>query len=410
MNHQKSLWKNHFFPGIFFICFLLSLPQQLPAKEIPELNSLITNGGYALMKNDKALFSKNFRQTFIPASTVKLITSLAALELLGSDFHFTTDIFLDSENTLYIKGYGDPFLVSEKVRSLALRIAALGISRINTIVLDSSAFSLEHDQTEGSGSTTNPYDSKPAALAVNFNALPLRVVRAAKIQSPEHQTPFLPLMGIIGRNLRSGYHRVNVDAFPRSSSISNSLLYCGQLFRAMLEEQGISVNGPIRKGTVPDGTPLLLQFRAEESIADLVESCLFSSSNFMANQLYLAMGANRYGYPATWAKSRRLMDDYIHRHLKLTGKQITMVEGSGLSMKNRISPEAMLKVLDRFRPYADLIPVKYGVRMKSGTLRKSGVFCYAGFFSRGKRKDPFVILLNQQQNGRDKILKILYRH
>ncbi len=410
MTHQKSLWQSHFIAGVIFIFLFLTLPQQLHTKEIPELNSLITNGGYALMKSDTALFSKNFRKTFIPASTVKLITSLAALELLGPDFHFTTDIFLDSENTLYIKGYGDPFLVSEKVRSLAIRIASLGIGKINAIVLDDSAFSLEHAQTEGSGSSTNPYDSKPAALAVNFNALPLRVVHAAKIQSPEQQTPFLPLMGIIGRNLSTGYHRVNVDAFPRSSSLSNSLLYCGQLFRAMLEEQGISVNGPIRQGTIPDNTPLLLQFRAEESIADLVESCLFSSSNFMANQLYLAMGADRYGYPATWEKSRRLMDDFIHRQLKLTSKQITMVEGSGLSMKNRISPEAMLEVLNRFRPYADLIPVKYGVRMKSGTLRKSGVFCYAGYFSRGKRKDPFVILLNQKRNGRDKILKILYRH
>jgi len=407
---QKRLREAYRLPGaVLLILVFIAFPLQLNAREIPELNKLITNGGYALHKKGNTLLSKNLRTTFIPASTIKLITSLAALEILGPDFHFSTDIYLDSANTLYIKGYGDPFLVSEKILLIAEKIASFGITDINNIVLDSSAFSLEYKQTKGAGNSTNPYDSNSSALAVNFNALPLQIVQGAKIKSPEPQTPFIPIMGVIGKELSSGFHRVNIDAFPQIGSISNSLTYCGQLFKAMLEEQGIKVKGGISHEKVPSGIPLLLRFNAAESVAELVESCLFSSNNFMANQLYLAVGVAIYGFPATWEKSRLAMNDFIQNNLKLSNDQVIMVEGSGLSMKNRATPEAMIKVLRKFLPYAALIPVKYGVRMKSGTLRESGVFCYAGYFNRGKRKDPFVILLNQKQNGRDKILRILYQ-
>jgi serine-type D-Ala-D-Ala carboxypeptidase/endopeptidase (penicillin-binding protein 4) len=392
---------------LFFTSFLFSINSH--AQELPGIKKYIHNGGYALSKNGKTLFSKNLKTNFIPASTIKLITSLAALKILGPDYHFKTSLYFDSKNTLYIKGSGDPFLISEKVRKITEQIAEHGITEIGDIVLDDSAFALEQENTEGAENSTNPYDSQCTALGVNFNTLPLKVLHKAKVQSPELQTPYLPIMGFIGKDLTTGYHRINIDAFPDKRPLANSLLYCGQLFQILLEEQGITVKGTIRHGHVPQDIPLLFQYTAEETISDLVQSCLLSSSNFMANQLYLAVGVAQYGFPATWRKSQKAMADFINNFLKLTDKQITMVEGSGLSKKNRISPEAMLVVLEKFKPYASLMPIKYGVRMKSGTLRKSGVFCYAGFITRGKTKDPFVILLNQKTNGRDEILKILYQ-
>ena len=129
----------------------------------------------------------------------------------------------------------------------------------------------------------------------------------------------------------------------------------------------------------------------------------------MANQLYLALGAKRFGFPATWQKSRLVMAEFIADDLKLSPNQITMVEGSGLSNKNRITAEALILVLEHFRTHASLIPIKYGTRMKSGTLNKSGVFCYAGYIPNGKSSRAFVILLNQKHNRRDQILKILYQ-
>ena len=394
--------------GAVFLFVLLSSTNPTFAREIQAIQKHIQNGGYALAKNGKILYASELKTPFIPASTIKLVTSLAALKILGPNFRFHTKFFVDKEQNLIIQGFGDPFLVSEKVNRITQRIADLGIKRIHDIILDDHAFALD-STTDGSTGSKNPYDVNNSALAVNFNTLPLSAYRKAKIQSPEAQTPYIPLMGQIGSNVSSGYHRVNVDAFPRQGKLSNSLRYCGEIFQALLERQGIKVIGTIRHGKRSEDSQLLLDFTASETVEELIELCLLSSNNFMANQLYLALGVKRFGFPATWQRSRLVMAGFIADELQLGPRQITMVEGSGLSNKNQITPEALLIVLEHFRTHASLIPVKYGTRMKSGTLNKSGVFCYAGYIPNGRSSSAFVILLNQKRNRRDQILKILYR-
>jgi D-alanyl-D-alanine carboxypeptidase/D-alanyl-D-alanine-endopeptidase (penicillin-binding protein 4) len=407
-----KLFRNTFLQsisGAVVFLFLFLLPIICHSQELPNARKYITNGGYALSKNGKTIFSKNLKKLFIPASTIKLVTSLAALEILGQDYRFSTWIYFDRKRkTLYVKGSGDPYLVSENVRKITQNIASKGIVEIADIILDDSAFALEHKETKGSDNSKNPYDAVCSALAVNFNSLPLKVLHKAKTSSPEAQTPYLKIMGKIGKELSSGYHRVNIDAFPRYTPLSNGILYSGQLFQALLRENGVTVTGNIKHGKVPVNTPLLHHYIANESIGDLVQMCLLSSSNFMANQLFLALGAKVYGFPATWGKSQKAMNIFIHSSLELNDNQIYMVEGAGLSMENVVSPEAMILVLNKFKPFTSLIPLKYGVQMKSGTLRESGVFCYAGFIQQKKFQFPFVILLNQKRNTRYKILKILH--
>ena len=397
--------------GAVFLLFSSLLPAtSCQARELQELNSIISNGGYALNKNGRTVFSKNLRKRFIPASTIKLLTGLAAIKILGPYYRFHTRIYFDKEyKTLYIKGSGDPYLVSEKVDEITAAIAAKGIVEIQDIVLDDSVFALEYAETKGADQTTKPYNANCSALAVNFNALPLDVLHKARVKSPEQQTPYLPIMGQIGKELPSGYHRVNIDAFPRYSLLSNGLLYTGQLFTALLARHGVKVEGTIKQGQVPPLTPLLYHYIAKETVRDLVKASLRSSNNFMTNQLYLSVGVKQYGFPATWKKSQKAMTVFSQTALGLDKNDIHIEEGSGLSKKNKISPEAMIQILEYFRPYADLVPIKYGVRMKSGTLRESGVFAYAGYVTKGTRLNPFVIMLNQKRNGRDRILKVLHR-
>jgi D-alanyl-D-alanine carboxypeptidase/D-alanyl-D-alanine-endopeptidase (penicillin-binding protein 4) len=397
-----------FLGAVFLFTSFPNTVQVCLANEIPAANQYIQNGGYALSRNGKITHSTNSNTLFIPASTIKLVTSLASLEILGPDFRFHTRIYLDAKQNLIVQGFGDPLLVSEKVNTITKLVAEQGIIQIQDIILDDYAFSLD-SPVDGSQNSKRPYDVNCSALAVNFNSLPLQIIHEAKVKSPESQTPYLPIMGQIGKNLSSGIQRVNIDAFPEQTKLSNSLLYCGQLFQVFLEKHGIQVNGSIKHGHIPAKTEPLLDFIASETVSALIESCLLSSNNFMANQLYLALGVKKYGFPATWEKSQRAMKTFIEEELQLSKQQLTMVEGSGLSSKNRITPEAMLLVLERFRSHAALIPIKYGTRMKSGTLTESGVFCYAGYIPKGKENEPFVIFLNQRQNRRDKILKLLYR-
>ena len=394
--------------GIFLL-ILLGSALISPAAELNKAKRYITNGGYALANGAKILTGKNLTTPFIPASTLKLVTSLAALEILGPQHHFSTSLFLDTKNNLYIRGSGDPFLTSEKVLEITKLIAGQGITRLNDIVLDDSGFLLEHP-TPGAEKSLNPYDAQCSVLGVNFNTLPIRILQNAKIQSSEKQTPYVPLMGKLGMSLPSGLYRLNINAFPDQAQLPNALRYCGQLFYAQFEKSGVSLNGKVRKAAVPDHAKLLLRYRAAETVTDLIRSCLLSSSNFMANQLYLALGAKRFGTPATWEKSNRAMEEYISNTLQLSENEISITEGSGLSKQNRITPVAMLKVLEKFKPYAHLLPKKLGVMVKSGTLGKSGVFCYAGYFSKGKSIRSFVIFLNQKKNNRDKLLRLLHNH
>ena len=86
-----------------------------------------------------------------------------------------------------------------------------------------------------------------------------------------------------------------------------------------------------------------------------------------------------------------------------------MTEGSGLSRRNRITVQAMLVILDRFKPYASLLPRTsknhQDILVKSGTL--TGVYSYAGYFVHESSLDDFVLILNQENNTRDRLLALL---
>ena len=123
--------------------------------------------------------------------------------------------------------------------------------------------------------------------------------------------------------------------------------------------------------------------------------------------LFLTLGAEQFGYPATWGKAKRTLAIFLYEKLNLQKSELQFVEGSGLSRDNRITPSTLLKILDHFKPYAYLLPLDKGRRIKSGTLKN--VFCYAGYFKADNQYDPFVLILNQPGNHRDAIIEILER-
>jgi D-alanyl-D-alanine carboxypeptidase/D-alanyl-D-alanine-endopeptidase (penicillin-binding protein 4) len=101
------------------------------------------------------------------------------------------------------------------------------------------------------------------------------------------------------------------------------------------------------------------------------------------------------------------MAGYLQNKYDLSQKEIKIIEGSGLSRKNRVSPHAMMQLLDSFKPHAKILPQEDGKLLKSGTLK--GVYSYAGYFMENNRLDSFVLLLNQGKNSRDRVLDVLER-
>ena len=363
----------------------------------------IQNGGYAVKTAQGRIEGYNSDSLFIPASTIKLVTCLAALKILGPDYQFATRFHIDPDDNLYIKGEGDPMLTSEDVAAIAKDLFDHGLRRVNALILDGSAFALE-TTVDGSENSERPYDAEITPLAVNFNALPIRVDADHTVDSGEDQTPVLPMMQEIGKSMAIGRYRLNVGAFQVTGDLPNEARYAGELFISLLRQQGIQIGNTLLLGTVPKNAPLIFIHKSD-TIRGIIRNCLEFSNNFIANELFVACGRIRFGQPATWEKGQVALAEFTDHTLHLPPKTITMVEGSGLSRNNLISPRTMIAVLEAFAPFTDLLPVKHDYLMKSVTLK--GVYCYSGYLGGHGYQTPFTIMLNQETNSRNQILHLL---
>lgn len=364
-----------------------------------EINKLIQNGGYIATKENTCILSYNPDKSFIPASIWKIVTALGALETLGEKYRFKTECYLDNSNNLYIKGYGDPFLISEEIDSIFKALAERGIVEINNIYLDSTSFT-GTKAPPGVSSSLNPYDVTNSALAVNFNTINFHVDGKGTISSAEKQTPTLNIMKELGRNFNTGNHRINISGSPENVS-----RYTGELFRSFQRQHGIPGRGTeISKETPSDLKPFYIYY-SSRTLEDIIKAMMLYSNNYIANQIYLTLGATEDSYPATWEKSRVFLRKYLDKTFPEHSKSIVFDEGSGISRNNMINAHAMIEALNRFKPYAHLLPLENGKLIKSGTLK--GVYSYAGYFVRGRNYDSFVIILNQKKNNRDKILGLM---
>jgi len=321
----------------------------------------------------------------VPASTLKLLTSLAAIHELGTHYRFKTEFYLDTDGVLYIKGLGDPLLISEVVSQMANQLRSR-VGRITAIVTDNSYFS-NSIKIPGAGHSTNPYDAIPAALCVNFNTIMVARDTKGNIISGEPQTPLTPLAVKIASQIGAKTGRYTIGQDPDLAAH-----YAGELIREFLIRSGVNVQGNIRSGIVGSNAHLVFTHYCPFTLEDIIQKMLEYSSNFIANQLLITMGAHRFGPPGTLEKGLKVVQRYVDKELGL--KSAVMVEGSGISRKNRIAAADMLKVLRTFMPYHELLRHKGQVFYKTGTL--SDVRTCVGYIQFGpKGLYPFVIFINR---------------
>jgi D-alanyl-D-alanine carboxypeptidase/D-alanyl-D-alanine-endopeptidase (penicillin-binding protein 4) len=224
---------------------LLSAPALAGVKE--NVAALAPQGLVLVMdaKGDE-LVAQNTDEPFVPASVTKIVTAWLAMEVLGGDYRFKTRFYLDEKRVLYVRGGGDPFLISEELAPLATKlVAAVGKKPIAGIVLDASYYP-SNLRIPGIEDTDEAYNALNSALAVNFNTV-YAVRSGNKVRSAEKQTPITPLainqFRLRGPN-RSG--RISLSQDPVVS-----LQYAGELIAAFIERAGGSVKGKISTGLVP---------------------------------------------------------------------------------------------------------------------------------------------------------------
>ena len=165
----------------------------LPAPALAGLKEKIASlapSGVVLVIDDKGneLIAQNVDKPFVPASVTKIVTAWVAMEILGGDYRFETKFYLDDKRVLYVRGGGDPFLISEELAPLANQlVAAVGKEPITGIVRDASYYPSDL-RIPGIENTGEAYDALNSALAVNFNTI--AAVRKGKtVVSAEPQTP-----------------------------------------------------------------------------------------------------------------------------------------------------------------------------------------------------------------------------
>ena len=170
---------------------LLPAPALAGAKE--KVAALAPRGLVLVMDAEgNELVAQNADEPFVPASVTKIVTAWLAMEVLGGDYRFETRFYLDDKRLLYVRGGGDPFLISEELAPLAAElVAAVGKEPITGIVLDASYYP-SHLRIPGIEDTDEAYNALNSALAVNFNTV-YAVRSGNKVRSAEKQTPITPL-------------------------------------------------------------------------------------------------------------------------------------------------------------------------------------------------------------------------
>jgi len=372
---------------ILLLIVLLYSSTGLCDNALNRLSSLSSSSLLVLNEQKQVVHSRNAEQLYIPASTVKILTSLIALDHWGKDYRFKTDFYHDSEsNSLWVKGYGDPYLVSEEIDLIVDKIKQQGISELDGISVDNSYFSKEIN-IDGQGKSLNPYDASLGATAANFNTVNVRVYYDT-VSSSETQTPLTPLASTLSKGLDIGTHRINLGSSEYGSR------YFAELLKAKLNLSEIPTDAFFQSGKIPDSAILLFTHENSRTLEQVISSMLEFSNNFIANQLFLTLGADIYGAPADINKSQNIITKYIKNNFNWTDYKV--VEGAGLSRQNRMSAQQLVDILTKFKPYRHLMPSQtQDIFAKSGTLKN--VSTYAGYINNNDWS-PFAIMINQKIN------------
>ena len=339
----------------------------------------------------RILCKQNETKPYVPASTLKILTAMAAIHHLGESYRFRTEFYVDTEHNLKVKGYGDPLLISEVWQEIAQALASK-LKGCNNLILDDSYF-VRNVHIPGTRRSINPYDAPIGALCANFNTVFLKRDKAGKVVSAESQTPLTPLA------LESAHPAgLEMGRYTFTHEGSEVARYAGEILVHFLRESGVDFKGEIRMGVVGHKDRLLHTYQSVFTLKESLGKMLEFSNNFMANQILLALGAHVHGPPATLDKGIQAVSTYAKEVLRLN--HLRMAEGSGISTRNQLSALDMLVVLKAFEPHRSLLTRQGRLLYKTGTLedlktRAGYIECEDG------RSYYFVVLLRSSHLDMD---------
>ena len=348
--------------------------QALKAAQIPAASVAVV---VQPVDTAQPLVAHNAARAMNPASVMKLVTTYAALDLLGPAWTWKTTAWVDTaavngvlSGNLYLKGSGDPRFAIEHLWGLLRQLRVRGIQQINgDVVLDRTVFDVPAiDPGAFDDKPMRPYNVGPDGLLINLRAL--RFTLLADNGKPRllMETPSDGLR--VDNQLRAGEGGcgsnwkdfISIRLIPENNG--NRLEFtgtysplCGEkalnlaplpadgqaggLIRALWKELGGTLGGQVRGGTVPVGSRLIATHESPP-LADTVRDINKYSNNVMARQVYLTLGNE--SAPATAERARQRIADWLNaRGLRFA--ELEIENGSGLSRSERISADSLNRLL-----------------------------------------------------------------
>ncbi|MGB5164295.1 MAG: D-alanyl-D-alanine carboxypeptidase/D-alanyl-D-alanine-endopeptidase [Woeseiaceae bacterium] len=340
-----------------------------------------------------------------PASSIKLLTTLVALDLLGPAYQWETNVYAfgNVENgrlkgDLAIKGHGDPFLVTERVWQMLRNLRSTGIRHIDgDLLLDDSYFDLgDHDPAAFDRQPLRAYNVAPNALLMNFkvvrywfepasdtNKVNVRIDPPLENLQVENRLSLAPGscsgyqrgititpnedvdMMIFSGRFPSGCERYAMD---RTALSHNEFSY--GLIKSLWQESGGTISGGWKNVVIEEDVEPLLEFRSR-TLAETISRINKYSNNVMARQLLFTLSAEVLGAPGTEEGGRQVVENWLREH-KISSAELVLDNGAGLSRDSRITAKDMAAML-RYawqQPYMPEYLASMSLAGLDGTLRR----------------------------------------
>ncbi len=400
------------------------------------------------MKYGDTLYAQNINHAFIPASILKILTAETALLYLGPEFRFSTLLMTDAKSidngvltgNLYLVESGDPSLTYYDLISLMGSLKSQQIQSVaGNVYVDDSVF----DQSYGAPGWVAKdsrycYAAPISAGIVNHNCLSFRILPGRKpgqlaqiMTSPRYYYPVMQNTVVTKpRHSRGCYLKLGSSestlslqgcmpkghyAWGISYVVENVLNYNLSLVKTLCKRYGVRVQGHVAPGRAYPSLSQVGDHRSQP-LRVIVNDMMKKSDNVIAGALFKKLGQTYTQQPGSWENGGRAVERILSEKIGINTAGMHLIDGSGLSRYNQITPLQMMQVLDfayhhigTNYEFISALPIAgidgtlkhrmYNiarkVRAKTGTMSDAGVVSLAGY-AIGGNKEPiaFVIMVN----------------
>lgn len=365
---------------------------QAPVLRGAHVGLLITDA-----QTGQALADHDGDDAFVPASDFKLLVGSVALTKLGTNFTFTTTLRADDEN-LYLQGGGDAHLDQADLEAAAAAVAAAGIHQVNHVVVDATRYDSQRYPPGWSIDDLPYYYAAPvSALDLDENTLQVRVAPGDVVGAPttldiSPPTDAVQVVDAARTGAKTSADTTDivrpwnapttirvVGSYPLDAPLSESLApaipdppaYAGDLFVRALAAHGVRVLADVEQAATPTNAREIWS-RHSLALPQLLAQMWLPSDNLMAELFLRELGVFDAGPPGSIENGAKLERAWL-RGIDIDPSTLSIADGSGLSIYDRISPRVLVAILahDWNAPTRALVLQALPVAGERGTLREA---------------------------------------